>query len=299
MARVPDVTTRRHLLDHIARHSNLLASRQLDIASGQRIRKPSDGLFETSRAMAVMSEKREASSFASATDSTQFLAATLENGVSGVLDLVSKARAVGVRAASDPSDVGTEALAEEIDAALEELLEVANRRAVGSYVFAGEAATTQPYTATRDAEGNITSVSAAPGIDEPLVRLVGRAQVEVPITGPGVFTEGGDAFQTLIDLREAVLAGDHDAIQAGIDGLEAIEGHVSNRLAALGTFRNRVDEAIVRLEDESVALEQERSRAMDTDMADAMVQLSSEEFFYQAALSMSARVSNLSILNFL
>lgn len=299
MPRVPDVTTRRHLLDHITRHSSLLASRQLDIASGVKIRKPSDGLFETSRAMAMMSGKREAEAFAQATESTQFLAATLENGVSAALDLVTKVRAIGVRAGSDSADIGAEALAEEIDSAIEELLETANRRAVGSYVFAGEAGTTQPYTATRDADGTITGVTAAPGIDTPLIRLVGRSEVEVPITGPGVFTAGGDAFQTMIDLRDAVLAGDHDAIQAGIDGLAEIETHVSTRLAALGTFRNRVDNAIVRLQDESVDLEQERSRAMDTDVADAMAQLSSEEFFYQAALSMSARVSKLSILNYL
>lgn len=299
MARIPDVTARRHLMGHVERHSSLLAMRQREIASGQRIHKPSDDLFDSSRAMSVMSEKRRTDGFLRATESTKFLAATLENGVTGVVDLVSKARSLAVRAASDAADAGTEALAEEVNAVLEEMLEVGNRRALDSYVFAGEASDTEPFTATRDAAGDITAVISAPGIDQALRRLVGRNEVEVPVTGASLFQEGGDAFQTLIDLRDAILANDHDAIDTAITGLAAIEENGGNQLAALGTFRNRVDTAVVQLDDELIGLEQERSRAMDTDMAEAMVQLSSEEFFYQAALSMSARVSNLSLLNFL
>jgi flagellin-like hook-associated protein FlgL len=38
---------------------------------------------------------------------------------------------------------------------------------------------------------------------------------------------------------------------------------------------------------------------MDTDMAEAMVKLSSEETFYQAALQMAARISGLNLMSYL
>jgi flagellar hook-associated protein 3 FlgL len=178
-------------------------------------------------------------------------------------------------------------------------VEAANRRHHEGYVFGGKLSDLEPYAVTRDANGDITAVTARPGIDEPITRMVGERPATFPITGPGVFAGGGDLFQTLIDLRDALLADDGAAVTAAAAALELIEHNVVDSQARLGSFTNRLDAAIEALESGQLRLEAERSRLLDADMADAALRLTTEETLYQAALEMAARVSELSLVNYL
>jgi flagellar hook-associated protein 3 FlgL len=282
--------------------SERLARQRLDIATGVRIHALSDDPFASNRAMDGQSTLRRAEGLKKATESVEFLARAGEAALSSISDIVSRARELVTRAGNDgtSSDESDQALAEEVNHLLESLLEEANRRGVGGeYLFGGKTIATVPYTATRDAQGNITAVTAAAGIEEPESKPVGESVVEFPLTGPGVLSEGGDFFQVLIDLRDGLAVGDLSAVTAAQPALEGIESHVAMELGRLGSFMRRVSWADEHLDEIAFQGELQRTRAMDTDLPEAITALSHQEALYQAALEMSARVSQLSLLQFI
>ena len=83
------------------------------------------------------------------------------------------------------------------------------------------------------------------------------------------------------------------------DALDGIESHVVSQQSRIGSFLNRVDSSVVSLEERDLQAEARRSRAVDADLADAMVSLATQETLYQAALQVASRISTLSMMNYL
>jgi len=289
------------MVANLARQSDQMGRLSLSLATGQRIARPSDDLTGAVRALTAMNSHRHLAGRQRATDLTEFLGTSLETATQNVADVIGEARVLAARAGNELGDTPDQdaALAEEVNQLLESLVETANHRALGRYVYGGKTPHTAPYTPTRDVNGDITGVVATPGIEDPITRLVGDAEVQVPITGPSIFAGGGDAFQALIDLRDAILASDAPAVATAAADLDAVESNVASELAAVGSFLRRIESEIADLEERTTNMEAERSRAMDTDVAEAILQLTSAETFYQAALQVSARVSQLSLVNFI
>lgn len=299
MARVPDISSRRQLTSLMSQNAERLARRQLEIASGLRLHRPSDDLLSTARALMAKSDIREVDGRISATERTDSLATAMETALTNVQDILTEVRVLATQAANDASgDIATEPIAQQINQLIESLVEISNRKVFGVQLFGG-VTNDVPYTPVRDVNGDITAVTPLAGIDEPLVAIVGDEEIELPVTGPAVFAGAGDVFATLIALRDAVRADDSAAITAGMTALETDQDAVTNVQAGLGGVSAKIRAALTQLRDRAVSRELERSRAMDVDMAEAAVALSADEASYQAALQMAARVSNLSLMNLL
>lgn len=302
MTRVPNITQHRHLMETVQRNEANLTRAQLDMATGIRIRRPSDDVRGTAQALRGQAGRRRLEGLRAATEQIGHAAKATEAGMNELQDLLLQARLVATEAGDASSDTpeGRTALAEQVNQLLEEVVEVANRRGVGpGYLFGGNVASPAPYFITRDAQGDVTDVVATAGIEDPVTRIVGEEATTFPITGPGVFTQGGDVFDTLIDLRDAILAGDHPEILVAQTELDGEETHLASQLGRLGGFIQRVDRAVDNLAEREIRYEDIRSEAMDTDIPATVLQMTNAETFYQAALQMTARVSDLNLMSFL
>jgi len=117
-----------------------------------------------------------------------------------------------------------------------------------------------------------------------------------------------DFFKTLQDAIKAVENGNNYANtdlprNSGIQGaLEAIE-HVMDRVrrshAKIGAISNEFDMTISRVEMLKVNVVELQSQNIDTDIAEASMQLNSLNTSYQALLASIAKVNNLTLLNYL
>jgi flagellar hook-associated protein 3 FlgL len=302
MTRVPNITQHRHLVAMVQRNESNLSRSQLDLASGIRIRRPSDDVRGAAQALRGQAGRRRLEGLRAATEQVGHTATATESAMAEVQDLLMQARLVATEAgdASADSPEARAALAEQLNQLLEEMAEVANRRALGpGHLFGGNVTTPAPYVVTRDADGDITDVVATAGIEVPVTRMVGEAATEFPITGPGVFTDGGDIFDTLIDLRDAILADDDAEVLLAQGELDGEESHVAAEVGRLGGFLQRVQRTVENLSSREIGYEEIRSEAMDTDVAASVMELTNAETFYQAALQMSARVSQLNLMSFL
>ncbi|GBD36724.1 hypothetical protein HRbin36_01852 [bacterium HR36] len=109
--------------------------------------------------------------------------------------IVNQARALAAEGAhGSPDETSQRALAAQVNGLLEQVLSLANSRTPDHYVFAGTAATKQPFQALRNAQGRIVAVRYV-GNDEAGTAHVGQNEwVQFLYAGRDVF-QGQDSSQ--------------------------------------------------------------------------------------------------------
>lgn len=114
-----------------------------------------------------------------------------------------------------------------------------------------------------------------------------------------------DLFTVLTRTEEAIRAGNFDdllgpggSIQAQIANLEIAANQNRTQQSTLGARAQRVDSAMVHQEDAQIDLKQILSRYQDADMLEVFNDITQKETAFQAALNVTARVSQISILDY-
>lgn len=114
-----------------------------------------------------------------------------------------------------------------------------------------------------------------------------------------------DIFSVLTRTEEALRAGNIDdplgaggGLQDKIDSLEVAADQNRRLRSQLGTKARRVDNAMLHQEDVKIDLEQILSRYQDADAIETFNAIIQQETAFQAALSITSKVSQISILDF-
>ncbi len=114
-----------------------------------------------------------------------------------------------------------------------------------------------------------------------------------------------DLFTILTHTSEAIRAGNVDdingaggSIQTQIDNLEVGANQNRTQRSSLGSKAARVDTAMLHQEDAQIDLKQILSRYQDADMLQVFNDIVQKETAFQAALNVTSRVSEISILDY-
>jgi len=114
-----------------------------------------------------------------------------------------------------------------------------------------------------------------------------------------------DLFTVLTRVEEAIRAGNVDningaggSIQAQIENLETAANQNRGMRSSLGNRAQRVESAMLHQEDAMIDLEQILSRYQDADMIDVFNDIMQKETAFKAALNVTSRVSQISILDY-
>jgi flagellar hook-associated protein 3 FlgL len=115
-----------------------------------------------------------------------------------------------------------------------------------------------------------------------------------------------DLFTVLTRTEEAIRAGNIDnisgaggSIQAQIANLEVAANQNRGQRSTLGARAQRVDSAMLHQQDAQIDLKQILSRYQDADILQVFNDITQKETAFQAALNVTARVSQISILDYL
>jgi flagellar hook-associated protein 3 FlgL len=283
-----------------------LVRRQSHIASGRRVELPSDDPVAFAQVVTLRASQAAAEAYRRnlglASGSLQTAEATLRN----MLETVTQAKEAALLGASanvDPD--GRQSLATTVTELLEDLVATANTRdASGKVLFGGQETTTAPYTATRDVNGAITAVTVNPrGIDGATVaELADGVTLSTSVSGTvafGATTDPTYAFDVLIDLRDALLADDATATAATLDQLSTVIERINSTAAEVGTRLAWIPRLEARLDDQGVVDAASLSRIEDLDIVRAVQEFQQAQNVFEAALSSSSRLLELSLVNFL
>ena len=274
-----------------------LAARQRELSSGRRINAPSDDPSGTAGAISGRSALARIDSYVRATDSVEGRLSIVDSVLSDTITQVTAAlsSAAGARGTTATS-AQRDAIATELEGVRDTIFADVTTLFRGSFLFAGAATTTQPYTTSGGVissyQGDQTVVS---------VDVDSSVAIQVSVSGDALLrgTDANDLFVELDQLITAVRADNQTGIDTGIAALErqfdratTMQSRVGSDLARLGHQRARLGAR--RLEN----LKQV-SRDEDVDLIEAIIGLQEAERASQAAIrAIGVRVP-LSLLDFI
>jgi flagellar hook-associated protein 3 FlgL len=129
------------------------------------------------------------------------------------------------------------------------------------------------------------------------------AQLKMNLTGDTAFGQAGDAANNLLDmlagLKNSLQNNDIPGVQAALQQLgNAVVNNTSN-LADVGSRLNRIEVNRNMLSDLEANNTNRLSGIEDLDITQATLDLNSKQMIFQAALYSAAKVTGLSLLNYM
>ncbi len=285
------------MLDNQAR----LSKTQIQLATGKRILTPSDDPAGATKTLDVQRYLETNKQFLSNMGFARARLETQETALASVTDLFQRANELAIQgnnATASASD--RQAIAAEVDQLLEQMLALANTRdSNGEYLFGGlqrdaAAFVRDPVTGAISYEGDDQQRQ----IQVSEVRRLADAD-----TGQDIFMDvagagGASAFDILAKFA-ADLRTPGASLSDSIGNIKLAMQQVLDVRARGGARLNALDDLGSINEDLAVTLESQLSEIKDLDYAEAVSRMNRQLLAFQAAQQSYARLSQLSLFNYL
>lgn len=270
-----------------------LEATQRSLATGRRVNAPSADVAASGAALAARSALAANGQAQRNAEDGLMWANLTDSRLGTLVDALQRMRELAVDAVDGVTGTaGLAAIAAEAKGVLDTFVQTANARHEGRPLFGGFSGG-QPvdpltYAISPSAVGEVTR------------RISETETVRVNITAGEAFAFGGDtAFSVLDDLRAALEGGDLAAVGATLPRIDLALDRLLAARATIGVTAARVDEALLRSRAEEVDIRTQISGLLDTDLAEATMELKMQEVAYQAAQGALARALQPSLAAFL
>jgi flagellar hook-associated protein 3 FlgL len=239
------------------------------------------------------------------------------DGMDGYLDSIENTLVrikeisiASVNGAVNPEDMRT--YADEVHQLRESLLDDANAQIDGKYIFSGFSNRTQPFSLNPAYPGfpavpavlyhgdnGALEFEIAPN-ERVKVNINGNSLMLGDFDNNGTTDAGGvDIFSLVTTLEEELLANNPVGIEALMDPLETAANQVRGQRSLKGNIGHRLEIAKGHMEQIKIDMEEFRSRFEDADILETITNLEKQQQSFQAALSVTGKVSELSILDYI
>ncbi len=270
------------------------ATTQERLATGKRLRRPSDDPIGMNRALELRASLRAREQEGRNGADGKMWMDLADSKLQDAVAQLQRARELAVRGATFVSPNEREAIALEIGQLRDDIVSLANGQHQGRGLFAGFSA--------GDAVQKVAGTWTFSGDNGEINRRVGENEVvTINVTADVAFgfTAGKDVFTVLDDLEAALYADDTAGIETAIadvdDSLETVLGG----LGILGARANQIETAIARNADDVITITEQLSSLEDVDIAEAVMELELQKTAYEAALAAFAQSSQTSLVDFL
>lgn len=212
-------------------------------------------------------------------------------------DVLKRLKELAVQGANGTNpDVALSNIADEVEQLKGQILDIANSKLNGKYVFNGEKTDVMPYDPSVDP----STVSTDDGAIHYMVGV--GVQLQINLSGSNVFGEPAEAdniFTVLDNIINALQSGNHSGVSAEIPNIESRMDKILNQQAEIGARVNRVELMQNRLKDLELNLTDLQSKTEDADFEKLIIDAKINENIYQASLSVGARIITPSLVDFL
>ncbi len=305
-------------------------------ATGIKLNNPSDDPSAIRPVLNTRTQIRQTERYLETMGVTADKMASTDGHLDHVENVLVRVKEITINAINGSmSDQDKVVLADEVANLRRELLDAANATVDGKYIFSGYQEDTKPFienltydpllydtldsttwpilyqgdanpteleiTPGEFLEANITGNDLFMGISNSVMQLPSG----LPSGGYPVDVGRMDIFGVLTRTEEALRANNIDdplgpggGLQAQMDNLEMSADQNRRLRSQLGNRASRVDTAILHQQDVQIDLEQILSRYQDADAIETFNDIVKQETAFQAALNVTAKVSQISILDF-
>lgn len=265
------------------------------LSSGSKLNSISDNPAAVADLILDRSQLTSANQYSQNISTVQGSLQVADSALSGVVESLTQAISLGTEGANGTmSAQDQQALAVQVTGIQQQLVNLANTSYQGNYIFAGNAVNNVPYTL--DESTNTVTYNGDAGISS--VEIGEGQSVPVNLPGSQIFNQAGaDVFQSIGDLANALQNGG-DVAGATTEVQNAFNAVTTQRVF-YGSSMSRLTSAGQFLQSEEQQLNSSESTIASANMAQVATNLDQVEVAQQAALEAGAKVSQLSLLNYL
>ncbi len=296
--RVPSST----FSDTVAMQLQKLFARQTElqnqIATGQRVTDPSDDPAAVSRLLSLESQKQGIQQFVRNQGRAMQVSQSVFSSLSGLKTISDRAGELATLGSSETNSDSYSAYAAEVNQLIEEAVQDGNSRLGSDYLFGGTKTDAPPFEVTRDASGNITSVTYNGAATSAQIQTSEGTLIS-PYTDGTVNQQLGGFVNNLVALRDALTNQDATAVQAAASSLHGSEDDLLVAISGVGAVQTRLEADGTKNSARFTDLGTLISQDADADLAQTLVKFQQTQNAYQAALQSGAQVMHLSLLDYL
>lgn len=293
--RVTGMMQNLQLLKNLRNINSSLTTGQQQLATGQKISKPSDDPIGVGYQMRYDTDLARSEEFLLNAQTGTEILKTMDSLFQQASDVLKRARTLTLQAINGTYDSQQrQTISAEIKQLKEQMVMIGNSTYNGRYLFNGQKTDQAPYTVA-GAAGETTD----PGLF--YLNVSPAVKVPVSITGEVVFGAANtdNVFKVLDDLANALDTNNVTGISAALGKIDDSADRLSISWAEVGARMNRFALMEERILDDQVSLKEQRANVADVDVAAAITELKSKETVLQAALSTGARIMQTSLVDFL
>ncbi|MGD0382773.1 MAG: flagellar hook-associated protein FlgL, partial [Thermoguttaceae bacterium] len=162
--RISDLFVRNQLLAQLQSNASALYKTEMEISSGYRFSSISEDPSASHTVISVQSLLQRVTQLQTNVSTNQSYLSTADSALSSVSDLITSIRATAVGATGDTAtDSQRAAAAEQVQAAIQELVATGNQKYNGQYLFSGSENSTEPFSYSNNVveySGNETALSS-------------------------------------------------------------------------------------------------------------------------------------------
>jgi flagellar hook-associated protein 3 FlgL len=286
--RVSNAMMAENMKSHLFRQTRQLLRTQERIATGKRINRLSDDPIGMGQAMRYRTSIDKLHQFNSNINNAKFHINVVEDVLNSISELLVEAKKI----AADPHRDMRPILAEQVNTLRGQVLQMANSRHNGSYLFAGDLTAAPPFTTDM-----ATGTYAYMGDNGTRDFNIGEGlNIRIEADGSAIF---GTIFETLSNLEADLLGDDTAGILSRMSELDdSIKG--LNATRAINAGKYKLLQATQGFNDRfRVNTEDLLSRTEEADIAAAAIDLNIQQIAYESILATTSRIMQTSLINFL
>ena len=253
--------------------------------TGKRVRLASDDPTSFGAASRLRQESERQGSFMNNGEKAEDYFRHADSVLDNAVDILSRAREISVQFANETLPPESMVVAaEEVRALKDALIDVANTRFDGKYVFAGVAEDTRPFDDLGAYQGSATAREVSVG-DTSRVKY---------FAGDEIFSNAGGAMATLTALEDHLVSKRPDQVRASLSQLDTSLGDVIRARQHAGHELEAIEHS--RSFGENLVLQSEvaASGETDADFADTISRLTQARTSYEATVEIASRIKDMS-----
>src|SRR5699024_7193190 len=268
------------------------------LTTGKKVNNPSDDPVTVMKGMNYRSEVSRIEHYQRNTGEVHNWMDNTDAALDQATQALQKLRELAVQASNDTySEEERQSVAKEAEQIKQDLIDIANKKVNGKYIFNGTNTSEAPI---QKGEGDEYTVNFNTNFVE--IEVAAGTELEANVNPEDVF--GDDESNMFKDIQSFIKTLNGD-VQEEIDLDQYIEDFdqriddVINARAELGARMNRLDLIEDRLGDQEIVATKIMSDNEDVDYAKAITELITQESIHRAALAAGSRIIQPSLVDFL
>ncbi len=280
--------------EQLQSRQNQVAEIQAKLGSGKQILHPSENPSKADLISRLESAKERQGVYGKNLDAIQTRLTAEETVLTSMTQIMQRVTELTVQGATDT--VAAEdrvVIAAEIKALRDELLNLANTQDInGNYIFSGTAVQAPAFV---ESSSGVVSYNGDYGRLE--INVSDVRSVSINTIGPELFSSSD--FATIDDLVTKLIGDDGPGIRAALTTVEDINNKLTTTYGAMAGRVVAIESQREILEDTELRLTELLQREDDLDYATAVTELTRESVALQALQASFAKLSNLTLFNFI